>query len=124
MRRMADDLDRPAAVLLDPFLSRPGLALIRPDMLQMREQGSNAVEDERHRRAILCISGMYRRTQDASQHSYQHAARRVPALASGEFLCSIVASKASHTRPFDRLAVDDTRRRLRVPPVPRPHTLT
>jgi hypothetical protein len=34
----------------------------------MRDQGRNAVQNERHRRAILCVSGMYRRTQDESQH--------------------------------------------------------
>ncbi|MDQ6832333.1 MAG: hypothetical protein M3008_02945 [Chloroflexota bacterium] len=45
-RRMADDLDRPAPVPLDPLLARPGIALIRPDMLQTRELDSNPVQDE------------------------------------------------------------------------------
>jgi len=115
LRRMADNLDRPAQVLLDPFLACPRVALIRPDMLETRERSGDVVQEERYCGAILRIGGVHPRPEDEAEHIHEQMS-----FSPGELLRPVVTAHAPDARRFDRLTVDDARARLRIPPLPYP----
>lgn len=65
---MLDHLHRPPQLLLDPGLPFPGVALIRPDMLQLREVLLDSLKDQRHGCSVLEIGRMDGCSQDQPGH--------------------------------------------------------
>ena len=64
LRWVADDLDRPAQLLLDPRLTGAGVALIDPDVLQSWELLGGAVQEQRDGGPILQRRRMHLGAQD------------------------------------------------------------
>src|SRR4051794_39278700 len=111
MRRMSNDLDAPAEVVLDPALAGARVALIHPEVLDSRELLVSSLQQQGHTGAVLNVGGVHFGAQHQAACINQNVA-----LATIDALGAIVAADAASASRPDRLAVDDARARVGVAP--------
>ena len=109
LRWMPNHVDTPPELLLDPMPATPGVALVDPQMVDARELLVCAVQQQRHRRAILNV----RRVHLGSENQATGIDQDVP-FATVDAFGTVIATNAADTRRSNRLAVDDAGARLRI----------
>jgi hypothetical protein len=118
MGRMSNDLHPPPELRLDPMLATPGVPLVNPEMFDARELLVGAFQQQWHACPILHIGSVHLSSKDQATCVDQD----VPFAAVDAF-GAVIPAGATHAGRSDRLAVDDARARLGLPPACRAELL-